>query len=1551
MRVAVDCRFLSLSPALMTRGIPRYTQQQIRAVLRLDRTNEYVLLHRAHDDVSHLLAEIREAPNVTLRALPGEAKHLAEPERTLRATEAFERLLIQERIDLFHATVPWLPVVNVFPAIDACPVITTVYDLIPSLFTEHLVGEMKTGWALASEQFRRATRLLAISAHTARDLSLHFGISPDRIDLAYPFAESFCQPLAADEVDRRLARLRQRIGLPDRFVMTVSFVGFRNKNLETLLDGYRHLPHALRRVMPLVVVGIQGPSAERLKEICRHYRIESDVITTGVISDEELAALYNKALMLVCPSRYEGFGLPLAEAMQCGTPVVTTTQSCMPEVAGDAGWLVDAEDARAFAHAIETLAGDDARRAAMSRAGLEQAKRFTSEGLGRATLAAYQRAAASPRGALDVAPVRPAGASARGAGAPRVALCLRNPQPPTEETRAALELAEAIDAEASVDLFAIGDGLPACDLLRRYRVRDIGALDRLQAAQPYDAVLRLWDAETAKLAPSLASTDTGIGIVTGSLSDDVAQLLAGPATPSSSSPSASSAAAPASAAPSSAATPAAAQVPTAARRMIVVATEAMRARLADRPGVDVRVALPGVADPLGSQPQLQREQARAQLGLSTTSFVVSWPDPSGSASDAQVVLLAFADLCQMCPQAWLLVGRSNPANHALPTAVAAFATSLGVLPRLRAQAGSDQVSADAYLVAADVVIAIDAPERVAAPQSVLRACAAGKPIAVSDSAAWRWTPDDACWRVPDGPTAGLVLGEALRTLSHDGPRREAMGRAARAAYEREFTLAHMAARYRQAIGPQPVDAASTPAASNDVIREATIPAATTPATASGAISRATAAQSPDIVSSAPPPVAASARSFEPTNDGAPRLGFNRVCNIEDFQDPELVAEMREVMAYKHAHFGDTFPQGVEHCKDWEVAMATRTLRHFGALRPDASILGVAAGMEDTIFYLTRHVREVMSVDRYAQSGVWQLNAPMWMLVTPEWGAHGTCVPERLVVQHMDARRLRFPDDRFDGIFSSGSIEHFGGLMDVAHAAYEMGRVLKPGGILSLATVMSIAGPPDRMGTPGTCLMFQRHHMERYIVEASGLELVDSFVTDATPATHAVHRSLEAVLIEAGGRSAAHGLKGQQEDFKHAVFPCIALDWDGVTFDSVHLALRKPLGRTQVSNAWARPTPAVEAAIVQDYRRLIEDYDAWMPPAGTAGPTVDRADIASQIRQRGAARMLRQIGSNLASDLDGLTSEVVRLGTKPDQPVPTDAAVTETAPAPAAADAHEQADRVPEPHADDPTQPSSTWVPVHVNLPSVGPYTMFVDRSERRDIVANAFLSGYGQMINVVDFELIRAFTRPGDAVIDAGAHLGSITLPLAAAGCRVLAVEASARNAALLRASVAHNGFRDVRVVCAAAAAEEGSISFLSDGAWGWVAAPGEPFSSYVPAVRLDDLVDLLGWDRIAAIKIDVEGSELAAIQGLSRILSRPDGPAVYYESNTHTLAHAGMVSGQVVAALEAFGYRNYVAKPGRLTRVHPDDVQGEVVLDHLAVKGPLPKLRHYSIDEGKRRR
>jgi SAM-dependent methyltransferase len=297
-----------------------------------------------------------------------------------------------------------------------------------------------------------------------------------------------------------------------------------------------------------------------------------------------------------------------------------------------------------------------------------------------------------------------------------------------------------------------------------------------------------------------------------------------------------------------------------------------------------------------------------------------------------------------------------------------------------------------------------------------------------------------------------------------------------------------------------------------------------------------------------------------------RLPYNKACGLEDFADPELIAVLREVYSQEGAsEAGPAFPAGAERRKHWEVAMSVRALRDFGALRPDAEILGVGAGTETTVFYLTRHARRVVATDLYLAPGDWEREAHPLMLIAPERLAPMPFERDRLVVQHMDGRWLRFPDDSFDGIFSSGSIEHFGGFEDIAAAAYEMGRVLKPGGVLTLATELLLQGPPGSTGWPGVVL-FSAETLRRQIIEASGLKPVDAPDLSVSERTLATGSPLVEMIRE---------IENGRESFPHLV-----LTHDSQVFGSVHLTLRKTERYPVPDNAWARPSEKLREQVRQ-----------------------------------------------------------------------------------------------------------------------------------------------------------------------------------------------------------------------------------------------------------------------------------------------------------------------------------------------------------------------------------
>lgn len=264
--------------------------------------------------------------------------------------------------------------------------------------------------------------------------------------------------------------------------------------------------------------------------------------------------------------------------------------------------------------------------------------------------------------------------------------------------------------------------------------------------------------------------------------------------------------------------------------------------------------------------------------------------------------------------------------------------------------------------------------------------------------------------------------------------------------------------------------------------------------------------------------------------------FNAVLKLADFSVPEFSQRMCRIFSNLAADYPE-FPQGHELAKAWEVTQAVRAFEKFGVLHDQAELLGVAAGFEHTMFFLTNFVKKIFATDLYATNAHWR-EADSGMLQDPaSFAPEGMgWRPNRLVVQHMDALRLRFEDDSFDGVFSCGSIEHFGSLENVGQAAREMARVLKPGGILSLSTEFRIDGPPG-LGIPGV-ILFTREMLEEYIIDASGLVLVDPLDATITDETKMEAYPLQTAIDD--------GIRLRS----------IALTHGGYTWTSVALCLRK-----------------------------------------------------------------------------------------------------------------------------------------------------------------------------------------------------------------------------------------------------------------------------------------------------------------------------------------------------------------------------------------------------------
>ena len=301
------------------------------------------------------------------------------------------------------------------------------------------------------------------------------------------------------------------------------------------------------------------------------------------------------------------------------------------------------------------------------------------------------------------------------------------------------------------------------------------------------------------------------------------------------------------------------------------------------------------------------------------------------------------------------------------------------------------------------------------------------------------------------------------------------------------------------------------------------------------------------------------------------LRHNKVCELEDFRDEGLATLIRDIFPIDARRHGSDFPSGFEYRKYWEIAMAVRALREHGALHRNSVLLGVGAGTESTLYYLTGLVKMVFATDLYIQEGSWRAFAPMRMLWDPDAFAPFPYDSRRLVVQHMDGRSLNYPDSLFDGIFSAGSIEHFGGLRQVASSAYEMGRVVKPGGVVTLSTEFCVSGPSTSVEWPGLNL-FSADEIQRYVTDASGLEPVDVFSAHVSASTRATAQPLSRCVHELETALQAQGDRPRAGEMTWSTYPHLLLERDGYTFGSVHIALRKTERYPVRDNHWARPTP-------------------------------------------------------------------------------------------------------------------------------------------------------------------------------------------------------------------------------------------------------------------------------------------------------------------------------------------------------------------------------------------
>ena len=281
--------------------------------------------------------------------------------------------------ELFHATE------HLLPPLREVPTILTVHDLI----FRHLPEQHKplNRWYLNLTMplyCRRATHIITVSEQTRSDLVTFYGVPTGKITVIHEAADPAFRAPSADAV----ISTRARYHLPDRYLLFVGTIEPR-KNLTRLLAAFEQLL-AEGLTDALVIVGKRGWLTNDFDAALERSPARHAVIFPGFVPDADLPALYAGALALAMPSLYEGFGLPVLEAMACGTPVACSNNSSLPEIAGDAALLFDPADVDAISDALRRILGSSDLQSHLRDAGLRRANEFSWGRAARETLALYR---------------------------------------------------------------------------------------------------------------------------------------------------------------------------------------------------------------------------------------------------------------------------------------------------------------------------------------------------------------------------------------------------------------------------------------------------------------------------------------------------------------------------------------------------------------------------------------------------------------------------------------------------------------------------------------------------------------------------------------------------------------------------------------------------------------------------------------------------------------------------------------------------------------------------------------------------------------------------------------------------------------------------------------------------------------------------------------------------------------------------------------------------------------------------------------------------------
>jgi glycosyltransferase involved in cell wall biosynthesis len=363
MRIGIDARLIHYQQA----GISRYTLQLIEALARCDSDDEFYILQSFKSK-----KPILDRPSFVRKPLFTPSHHPLE-----QITLPIE--LSTKGLDVLHSP-DFIP-----PFRRNCRSVITIHDLAFLLYPHVLTKESARYYGQIDEAVRSTDAVIAVSQATKRDIIRLVGCPEHKIRVIYEAASPFFRSIRSPELRERV---RQRFGIESPFILCQGTIEPR-KNIPMLLRALRQLLDDYHPQVKLVLSGAKGWLFDDVFDVVQELQLVDDVIFTGRVSNEELLWLYNAAELLVAPSIYEGFGLIPLEAMACGTPVVVSNVSSLPEVVSDAGLLVDPNSVEELVVAMWRLLTDSELISSLREKGIRRAAHFSWEKAARETLDLY----------------------------------------------------------------------------------------------------------------------------------------------------------------------------------------------------------------------------------------------------------------------------------------------------------------------------------------------------------------------------------------------------------------------------------------------------------------------------------------------------------------------------------------------------------------------------------------------------------------------------------------------------------------------------------------------------------------------------------------------------------------------------------------------------------------------------------------------------------------------------------------------------------------------------------------------------------------------------------------------------------------------------------------------------------------------------------------------------------------------------------------------------------------------------------------------------------